>query len=247
MSVSNDGRAAPVATRDASNTIYITPASGHSASVVFMHGLGDTADGWLDAAFYWQNAMPHTRFILPTAKSMPVTLNMGMKMPAWYDLSGLGERANEMCEGIESSRERILNLVEAEVSAGIGYDRIVVGGFSQGGALSLWSGLQGGLQEDDMQLAGVLCMSGYLAKAEAFNPSPSAKEIPILMAHGEADPMVLFRYALDTQEKLSESGFKDLTLKSYPGMEHTATMEELSDVLVWLQARLPLDADSSRL
>ncbi|RYG52148.1 hypothetical protein EON67_01845 [archaeon] len=109
-----------------------------TATVILMHGLGDTADGWVDAAEFMARSLPHVQFVLPTATKEPVTVNGNMHMPSWYDIETLGsaklDRTHEgECKGIEFSRDRILGLVEESVKAGIPYSRIVLSGFSQGG------------------------------------------------------------------------------------------------------------------
>jgi predicted esterase len=205
-------------------TAVFEPPAAHKSTVIILHGLGDTAMGWVDAAQFWQATMPNTKFVLPTAADMPVSLNFGMAMPAWYNLSGGGgSRDDELCKGIEESRAVIHEVLrrEAETLASIHGDgsvadrrgRLALVGFSQGGALSLYAGLQARrnhvtttsrhqhvnhrattvLQSAATSLACIACLSGYL-------PRPRSDEVraalaggghpPILMAHGEADPMV---------------------------------------------------------
>jgi len=164
--------------------------------------------------------LPHVRFILPTAPTQPVTLNMGMAMPSWYDIEGLDERTNENCKGIETSHERIMNILKTEHNTtGLPYNRMVLSGFSQGGALALFSGLQMAPEE---KLAGILVMSGYLAGAKQFKMSEAGKATPILHCHGTADPMVQWGMAQKTHAMLTtDGGHSDYTLKPYEGMAHT--------------------------
>lgn len=135
---------------------------------MFLHGLGDTCHGWDDFVQYIRPRFPNTRFILPTAPHQPVTLNMGMMMPSWYDIKGSGDRDKETCEGIDDSKKIVDDILASEFAKGIAPGSTVVGGFSQGGALSLWTGLQ--RADTDAPLAGVLCMSGYL-------PHPAGEEM----------------------------------------------------------------------
>jgi lysophospholipase-2 len=102
--------------------------------------------------------MDHIKFIIPSAPSRPVTLNRGRHMPAWYDIIGLDDRSAESCEGLAESRRLVEQLLEQEAAAGIRYERMVVAGFSQGGALTLQTGLQ--LDSAEKQLAGLIVMSG---------------------------------------------------------------------------------------
>ena len=163
-------------------------------------------------------------------------MNGGYEMPSSYDIEGLSERSNEDCKGITESRDRIMGMLRAEHEAtSLPYARMVLAGFSQGGALSLFCGLQ---MPADQRLAGVLCMSGYLAGAKQFKLSETSKTTPVLHLHGTADPMVKYDAALKTKEHLKAAG-ADVVLKPYAGMAHTVTPEELGDALSFLNKCLP--------
>ena len=113
--------------------------------------------------------MPHVKFVLPTAPKQPVTMNMGMSMPSWYDIVGLDERSNENCAGIDTSVKTLQDILKAEHdNHGLPYNRMVLAGFSQGGALSLYTGLQ-----FTDTLAGVVVLSGYLPQAKQFKITPN--------------------------------------------------------------------------
>lgn len=128
------------------------------------------------------------KFILPTAVERPVTLNGGMRMTAWYDIVGLDDRASESCDGIEDSVERIRNILTQEKSIGMPYSRMMLAGFSQGGAMSLFTGLQ--LPDTEQKLAGLLVISGYLPGASKFKLTSGFESIPIMHCHGSSDPVV---------------------------------------------------------
>lgn len=115
------------------NTLIIGPPLGQqSASIILMHGLGDSGDGWLDAAQEISKALPYVKFILPTAPNIPVTLNGGARMNAWYDITGLtADRASEDCEGILDSVQSIKSILKSEIDSGVSPNRIVLAGFSQ--------------------------------------------------------------------------------------------------------------------
>jgi lysophospholipase-2 len=163
-------------------------------------------------------------------------MNMGMNMPSWYDITGLDERSNENCNGIDDSRERISNILKTEhESTGLPYERMVLAGFSQGGALSLFTGFQ--LPE---KIAGVVVLSGYLPAARKFKVTPGLEQIPVLHCHGTQDPLVNYALAQKTKEKVGAVGVKSYTIKSYP-LGHTVDWKELSDVLTFLKAILPPD------
>ena len=181
---------------------------------------------------------PSSQFVLPTAPTQPVTLNGGMPMPSWYDIEGLSERTNENCNGIVESQRTVERIMEGEAAAGLPYSRMVLSGFSQGAALSLFTGLQ---LPDDKKIAGVLAMSGYLAGSKQFKLSPAGKTTPVLHCHGTADPMVTFSMAQKTETLLKEGGVENYELKPYAGMQHTVLPEELSDALAFLNKVLPPD------
>jgi lysophospholipase II len=180
--------------------------------------------------------MPYTKFILPTAPTQPVTMNMGMAMPSWYDITGLDERSNENCKGLEESVARLTNILKTEhETTNLPYSRMVLAGFSQGGALSLFTGF--GLPD---RLAGIVCMSGYLPAAKKFAVAPGNVDTPVLHCHGTQDMVVAFPLAQKTGDKVRGRGVKSYTVKSYP-IGHTVSMEELGDVLTFLKGILPTD------
>jgi len=180
--------------------------------------------------------MPYAKFILPTAPTQPVTLNMGMSMPSWYDIVGLDERSNEECNGILQSRDRIRSILKKEHDRGLPYSRMALAGFSQGGALSLFTGLQ--MEDASQKLAGILVLSGYLAGEPQFKLTRGLEDTPILHCHGTKDPLVLFQLAGRSRDLLASKGVKNYTIKSYP-MEHTVIPDELQDALLFLQKIVP--------
>ena len=165
-------------------------------------------------------------------------MNMGMSMPSWYDIVGLDERSNEKCNGIEESRSTLVGILEKEHSnTGLPYSRMVLAGFSQGGALSLFTGLQ---MPSEQKLAAVVVMSGYLPAAKSFKLTPGLEDTPVLHCHGSLDPMVQIGMATKSREHVMEAGAKDYELKQYP-IQHTVSPAEIADVLKFLQSKLPPD------
>lgn len=210
-----------------------------SGLVVICHGLGDSAEGFVDVAEHLAAQIPYLKFILPTAPTQPVTMNMGMPMPSWYDITGLDERSNENCKGIETSVGTVKSILSQEHKAtGLPYNRMVLAGFSQGGALSLYTGMQ---LPSDCQLAGIAVLSGYLPAAKKFSITEELKNTPVLHCHGESDPMVQYSMAIKTKEHVVEKGGTNYTLKGYPGVVHTVSMEELTDVTDFIKQILPPD------
>ncbi|KAM3512098.1 hypothetical protein MY11210_004234 [Beauveria gryllotalpidicola] len=226
--------------------MVFTPSGRHTATVIFIHGLGDSGHGWADAVQQWQgrNKLNEVKFILPHAPAIPITMNAGFQMPGWFDIKSIdalshaaGTAPDEDAQGIELSRAYIYSLVQAEVAAGISSDRIVLGGFSQGGAMSIFAGLTA-----PFKLGGIVGLSSWLLLSRTFKDRVPAegfnRDTPVFMGHGDRDPLVLYPLAQASEKKLTELGYK-VTFKTYPGMQHSACIEELNDVEVFLQSRLP--------
>ena len=174
---------APYTVHRHDGTITVSPKdeAAQSALVVISHGLGDSAEGFADVAEMLATQMPYCKFILPTAPVQPVTLNGGMRMNSWYDIIGLDERSNEECKGIEESRARLVNILKTEhEQSGLPYQRMTLAGFSQGGALSLYTGLQ---LDVEQKLAGVCVLSGYLPHAQQFQVTKGLEDCPVW--HGQ--------------------------------------------------------------
>eukprot|EP01031_Cornospumella_fuschlensis_P041070 gene41070-50104_t len=217
-----------------------------SGSVILAHGLGDSAEGLEDLAMMWRERMPHLKFILPTAGQRAVAINMNQRMNAWYNISALDDRAHDPCEGLEESADYISSLVRSELALGVPRSRIVLAGFSQGGALSLFTGLQrqqkelGGAEEPvDEPLAGILVLSGYLPKAQAFSLHEAFRGVPVLLCHGAADPVVRPDWAERTRQGLLQQGLRSCELKSYAGVGHSVSPDILRDAAAFLAACLP--------
>jgi phospholipase/carboxylesterase len=167
--------------------IEIETSPQPDASVIWLHGLGDTGDGWSQVVPGL--ALPPTmrvRFLFPHAPRMPVAINNGFVMPAWYDIreANLAERAD--VAGVRQSQRALEALVARENARGVEDARIVLAGFSQGGAVALYTGLR-----HPRRLAGIVALSTYLVGGEALatEASPANRDVPIFMAHGTYDPV----------------------------------------------------------
>ncbi len=225
------------------STIIINASQKHTGTIILTHGLGDTAAGWKDAAMEMSQKLPYIKWILPTAPKNPVTLNGGMRMPSWYDIESLtAARIHQACKGLEDSQETIMSLIRKENSEGIENSRIILAGFSQGGALSLWTGLQFP-KDDDLhksRLAGVVVLSGYMPKGHAFVLTEFGKQTPVLHCHGKADNVVHPTFAEESKKHVLDGGHTvGYDLRMYPGLAHSAHMQELSDVSAWIARVLP--------
>ncbi|KAF2722176.1 Phospholipase/carboxylesterase [Polychaeton citri CBS 116435] len=216
----------------------------HTSTVIVAHGLGDSGAGWsfLAESFRRRSLFPETKFIFPNAATIPITANMGMSMPGWYDILNFTELLSERSEdepGILRSQRYFHSLINEEINThNIPSDRIILGGFSQGGAMSLFSGVT-----SDKKLGGVFGLSCYMLlqgklKGLIDQSGGVNNETPVFMGHGDSDPLVLPRWGKATADQLKEWGFK-VDLKIYPGLPHSAAPEEIEDLEKWLQERIP--------
>lgn len=225
-----------------SSAALVVPAlTKHTSTVIVAHGLGDSGAGWMFLAENWRrrNAFEETKFIFPNAPNIPITLNMGMRMPGWYDIADLGQLANRSEDeaGIVRSQKVFHTLIEDEINAGIPTERIVLGGFSQGGAMSLMAGVT-----CPTKLGGIFGLSCYLllqGKVKDMVPAANPnKATPIFMGHGDADPVVKYAWGKKTAEQLTEWGW-DVNFKTYKGLPHSAAPEEIDDLETYLNGRIP--------
>lgn len=220
--------------------IRIPPKSAHTATVIFLHGLGDSPMGWV---FFAQEAarqgrLKHVKFVFAEAPNLPVTLNYGMVMPAWYDIKSLGNVMGQQDEeGILASIDRVKQVVAEEVEGGLSTNRIVVGGFSQGCAISL-----GASVIYDKPLGGVVGLSGYLPihdKMVALKSEANANT-PYFLGHGTADQVVKFQSGELSRDFLKGTlNRTNLQWHQYEGMVHTASPEEIEDVFKFLESVIP--------
>ncbi len=210
-------------------TIEIATGPAPSASVIWMHGLG--ADGHDFEPIVPELGLPGTlqvRFIFPNAPVRPVTLNMGMAMRAWYDIIEIGG-GREDGEGLRASQAAIEQLIAAEVARGIPASRIVLAGFSQGGAVAFQTGLR-----HPQRLAGIMALSTYLPLAGTVEDERSAanRDLPVFMAHGSVDPVISISRAQQSRKMLEALGYP-LEWHEYP-MPHSVCPQEIADISDWL-------------
>ena len=206
--------------------IVVEPTASHDASIIWMHGLGASAHDFVDMPRLISR--PGTRWIFPNAPVRPVTLNNGWKMPSWFDiryLAGESEGERECPIEAQESSEMITKIIEDEHNKGIPYDRIVLVGFSQGGAMSLYTGCR-----FEHQIAGMVCLSGYLLFPEKHleQCSEANRNTPILLCHGIRDDMVPFTAGEQSVTFLREHGWS-VKFESYP-MFHEVCMPEINQV-----------------
>jgi predicted esterase len=155
--------------------------------VILLHGINDSGQGLAGLGQYFANSLPYVKFILPTAINRPVTMFEGKQINSWYDVHGLEDKTEEPCEGITHSQARIRELLAAENVAGIPYNRMVLAGFSQGGCMSLFTGLQ---LPAEQKLGGLLIMSSFVPAISQFKLTSGLEDIRVFHLHGADDAVV---------------------------------------------------------
>ena len=205
-----------------------------SAAVIWLHGLGADGNDFVPIVPELDlTGCPGIRFVFPNAPSMPVTVNGGYVMPAWYDIIGRNLMDQEDAAGIHRSAIAITELIEREASRGIAYDNMVLAGFSQVCAMALQIGLR-----FPHQLAGIIALSGYLPLAMSLNAEKHSanQNTPIFMAHGMYDAVVIPERAEASYTLLEKMGYS-VSWNEYP-MEHSVNREEIMDISRFLQSVL---------
>ncbi len=215
------------------DAVIIEAKNEHKASVIWLHGLG--ADG-----HDFESIVPELnlssdlgiRFIFPNAPIRPVTINGGMSMRAWYDVKTPNLREIEDIESITESHELITQYINAEIEKGIPANKIILAGFSQGGAIALHTGLR---YPDS--LAGLLALSTYLPVSDQLeNEASKHKNIPIMMAHGIVDPVIPVDHGRTSCQMLKDHGY-NVEWHEYM-MQHAVCLEEIHAIAAWLKKAL---------
>ena len=215
------------------DSIEITTGEAPELSVLWLHGLG--ADG-----HDFEPIVPElglrfpVRFVFPHAPVRAVTINGGMAMRAWYDILGFSAQAKEDAAGIRASAAAVVELIDREIERGMPSDRIVLAGFSQGGAIALHTALR-----EPRPLAGVLALSTYLPLGASLASERSAANasVPIFMAHGTGDTVLPLSLAETSRTALEALGYA-VEWHAYP-MAHSVSIEEISAIGAWLAALPP--------
>lgn len=205
-----------------------------AASVIWLHGLGADGNDFVPIVErFLQLSHYKIRFIFPHAPIRPITVNGGMKMRGWYDISDLALTSNEDVAGLQASEVLVRHLIEQEIASGTESQRIILVGFSQGGALALYTGLR-----FHAPLAGVMALSTYLPLANtlATERNKDNQTTPIFMAHGLFDPVVPLMAGQKSRAQLEGWGYA-VDWHSYP-MAHTLVPEEIKDMEQFLQSIL---------
>jgi len=223
----------PTLTKTDASTI-VEPATAANAAVIWLHGLG--ADGNDFVPIVPELELPASlsvRFVFPNAPVRPVTLNGGMPMRAWYDIYSLNRGARQDEAGTRASSATLLRFIDQQIAAGIPPKRIVIAGFSQGGAIALHTAVR-----LSTPLAGVMALSTYLPLDQTVpdETTSAGKATPILMCHGEFDNVLPLSMGADSRDGLRGWGF-EVEWHDYP-MMHAVCPQEIDDISTWLGKQL---------
>jgi phospholipase/carboxylesterase len=210
------------------DTVEVTTGENPAGSIIWLHGLG--ADGHDFEPIVPELRLPPAvslRFVFPHAPVQPVTVNGGMAMRSWYDILSLDTEGRADAAGIVESTAIVETLIEQEIARGMPAEKIVIAGFSQGGAIAINTALTTG-----HALAGLMALSTYLALPASIENPTSRKDLPIFMAHGSFDPVVSMQWGRDSADALIERGYSP-QWHDYP-MAHAVCPQEIADIRSWL-------------
>ncbi len=212
-------------------TVERTAGDAVTASVVWLHGLGADGNDFAPLVDELSQSAPQgVRFVFPHAPEQPVTVNGGMRMPAWYDIRGLGPGGiDEEEAGLAQARQQVEALLRREQERGVAADRLFLAGFSQGAATALYTALHA-----ETPPAGIIALSGWLPAGRS--PDAAAGRPPVFQAHGDQDAVVPLELGRQAAHALEEAGFP-VDWHEYP-MEHAVSMPEIQALDAWLAARL---------
>ena len=211
--------------------IEIETAPNPQVAVIWMHGLGADGNDFVPMVKELDLAgLPAIRFIFPHARQIPVTVNNGYVMRAWYDIVGTDIARREDETGLRSSQLEVEALIAREKSRGIPAERIILAGFSQGCAMTLQTGLR-----HDEKLAGLLCLSGYVPLADKLSNerSDASLKTPVFLVHGTHDGVIPVARAHQSRDLLMALGYQ-VEWHEYP-MQHSLCLEEVNDISAWLK------------
>ena len=207
-------------------TVEVCATDNPVGSVIWLHGLGADGHDFEPIVPQLRLGAP-LRFVFPHAPVRPVTINGGMAMRAWYDILSFDSSGRADAEGLRASGVLLDGLIEREIERGVPADKIVIAGFSQGGAVVTHT-----LLTTRHALAGAMSLSSYLAISGDIDTASSRKDLPIFMAHGTADPVLLVDWGRASRDKLQEAGYQP-EWHEYP-MAHAVCPQEIADIGAWL-------------
>ena len=210
------------------DTVEVTTGENPVGSIIWLHGLG--ADGHDFEPIVPELRLPASlplRFVFPHAPVQPVTINGGMAMRSWYDILSFDSEGRADRDGVLKSSALLEDLIAREIQRGIAPEKIVIAGFSQGGAVAIHTALQ-----TEHDIAGLMALSTYMALPEDAEKAVCRKELPIFMAHGSFDPVLQMDWGRASADKLNANGYT-VDWREYP-MAHAVCPEEIADISRWL-------------
>ncbi|HNP64337.1 MAG TPA: dienelactone hydrolase family protein [Woeseiaceae bacterium] len=211
-----------------SDTVEVVTGEKPTGSIIWLHGLG--ADGHDFEPIVGELRLPAglaLRFVFPHAPVRPVTINGGMAMRAWYDILSFDSEGRADRDGLLKSSALLEDLISREIDRGIPSQKIVIAGFSQGGAVAIHTALQ-----TRHNIAGLIALSTYMALPDDLENAIGRKDLPIFMAHGNFDPVLRLEWGRSSADKLIEAGY-DVEWHTYP-MAHAVCPQEIADISAWL-------------
>ncbi|ERN03592.1 hypothetical protein AMTRI_Chr05g71010 [Amborella trichopoda] len=237
---------------DFGRTHVVKPKGKHQATIVWLHGLGDNGSSW--SQLLETLPLPNIKWICPTAPTRPVALFGGFPCTAWFDVGELSEDAPDDTEGLDASAAHVANLLSTEPSD----IKLGIGGFSMGAATALYSGTcfaHGKYSNGNpypVNLSVVVGLSGWLPSARSLKHkiegssecARRAASLPLLLCHGKADDVVLYKHGEKSAEVLNSTGFRSMTFKTYSRLGHHTIPEEMDDICKWLIASLGLEVST---
>jgi phospholipase/carboxylesterase len=215
-------------------SVVIPAKSEHKATIIWLHGLGDSGNGFAPIAP--ELKLPDelgVKFIFPHAPIRPVTINNGMEMRAWYDIKSMDMDSRADLEGVIDSSQRVEQLIEAEIASGIEASKIMLIGFSQGGVISLHLGTR-----IKRRLAGIVALSTYMCAPNTLQSEKSAEnqDTPVFFAHGQQDEVVPLFLGNSAYQTMKQNDY-NVIWKEYV-MQHNVCMPEIVDISNFIQANL---------
>lgn len=209
-------------------TVEVQTGDQPIGSVIWLHGLG--ADGHDFEPIVPELRLPvdlPLRFVFPHAPIQPVTINGGMEMRSWYDILSFDSEGRADRDGVLASSALVNRLISREIERGIEASRIIVAGFSQGGAVAMQTALQA-----EHPIAGLMALSTYMALPDSLANTAARRDLPIFMAHGSFDPVLQLDWGRAAADRLQEAGFS-VDWREYP-MAHAVCPQEIADISEWL-------------
>ncbi|MGM0525890.1 MAG: alpha/beta hydrolase [Pseudomonadota bacterium] len=206
------------------------PSQPADAVIIWLHGLGASGNDFVPMTEHLQFDNANLRFLFPNAPQLPVTINQGMVMPAWYDITDISIDRTIDSKQLRESAQQVHALIDQQIAAGVDSRRIIIAGFSQGGAVGYEAALT-----YPKALGGLMAHSTYFATANDIQPSDANKALPILVQHGTQDPVVPEALGRKAADELKSRGYT-ITYQTYP-MPHSLCLEQVQDMKQWLTAR----------